>query len=84
MYHYFLCVNKDINIIIIFLCILLSYASNQSTRCITVHDPIIQEIKVEYHTNAEYENPLKNSEKNSMCCSNVNVSNNGKKNTLPR
>ncbi len=37
------------------------------------------EIKVEYHANAEYENPLKHSEKNSIHWSKVNVSNNGKK-----
>ncbi len=36
-------------------------------------------INVEYDANAEYENPLKNSEKNSMCCRKVNVSNNGEK-----
>ncbi len=37
-------------------------------------------IQVEYHAN---ENPLKNSEKNSMCWSKVNLSNNQNKNTLP-
>ncbi len=35
--------------------------------------------KVEYHANAEYDNPLKNLEKNSMCWSNVTLSNNEKK-----
>ncbi len=37
-------------------------------------------LKIEYHANAKYENPLKFSEKNSLCWSkvNVNVSNNGK------
>ncbi len=34
-------------------------------------------VKVEYHAN---ENPLKNSEQNSICWSNINVSNNEKKN----
>ncbi len=31
--------------------------------------------KVESHANAKHENPLKHFEKNSMCCSKVNVSN---------
>ncbi len=35
-------------------------------------------IKVEYYANAEYENPLKYFEKNSMRWSKINVSNNGK------
>ncbi len=37
-------------------------------------------IKVEYHAN---ENPLKKSEKISICLSKVNVSNNEKNNILP-
>ncbi len=36
-------------------------------------------IKVEYHADAEYENPLKNSEKNSMYWSKVTLANNGEK-----
>ncbi len=36
-------------------------------------------LKGEYQSNAKYENPLKLCEKNSLCWSTVNVSNNGKK-----
>ncbi len=36
-------------------------------------------IKVEYHAGAEYQNLLKNSEKNSMCWSKITLSNNEKK-----
>ncbi len=39
----------------------------------------IVSLKVKYHADGEYENPLKNSEKNSMCWSKVTLSNNGKK-----
>ncbi len=37
---------------------------------------IVEFLKVEYHANAKYENPLQISEINNMCCSKVNVSNN--------
>ncbi len=43
-------------------------------------DPTFRFYKVEYHAN---ENPLQISEKNSICLSKANVSNNRKK-TLPR
>ncbi len=36
-------------------------------------------VKVEYHVDAEYENPLNVSDKNSMYWSKVIISNNGKK-----
>ncbi len=51
---------------------------------LTILMSIYIRIKVEYHANAEYGNPLKTSEKNSTCSSKVNVSNIGKKKkTLP-
>ncbi len=37
-------------------------------------------LKVEYRADAEYENLLKNSQKNSACWSKVTLANNGKKN----
>ncbi len=40
---------------------------------------IFSNIKVEYHADAEYENPLKHSEQNNMSLSKVILSNNGKK-----